>query len=647
MGNPFISLRKVNKYAGTSENRVHILQDIDLEIACGEFVAIIGHSGSGKSTLLNIIGGLDSYSTGAYQICGIPIEDLSSSQISNLRNRLFGFVFQKYNLLNSLTALDNVILPAIYSGTSPETRRQRAQQILSQLGLEKKLLNYPLELSGGQQQRVSIARALMNGGQVVFADEPTGALDTKSGEAVMEILRTLHQQGHTIVLVTHNPEIANQAPRVVEIQDGKILSDTSKEPLPPSPPTFPEIPASSLEVSDVFFESLRMALSSIKSHKMRSLLTMLGIIIGIAAVALVFALGKGSQEKILADISAIGTNTIEIFPGRDFGDLEAWRITTLSIQDAESLRKLSFVDAVSPKINGQATAFKNSSAVKCSLYGVSNEFSSARGLRIKHGAFFAVGNIFNIDSVIVLDENTYNSLFPSQINPLGQIVFLNKHPFKIIGVLNKINSPFNDTSTPIIYIPYTTMMYKMSGAKNIDSIIVRVSNDINAQAAEKNIINFLTNRHGGVKDFFMLNTDSIKQTIERTTTTMTILISGVALISLAVGGIGVMNIMLVSVTERTSEIGLRMAVGARKRDILIQFLIESVVICLLGGFIGVLFSLILEPIINLAITNFRLSSSPINLLLAIGCSSFIGIVFGFIPARNASLLTPIEALGRK
>lgn len=351
-----IECKNINRYFGSGENRVHILKDISLSIEKGDFVAIIGQSGSGKSTLMNILGCLDTAGSGSYRIDGIETAKMQPDELAALRRERFGFIFQRYNLLSSLTARDNVALPAVYMGAGGKERSARAEKLLQDLGLASKEGNKPGELSGGQQQRVSIARALMNGGEIIFADEPTGALDTASGKNVMEIIHKLHEAGHTVIMVTHDPGIAANANRVIEIRDGEIISDTSKN---------PEIPASNVGrirekaswsfYYDQFVEAFRMSVQAVLAHKMRSLLTMLGIIIGIASVVSVVALGNGSQKKILEDISSIGTNTISIFPGRGFGDRRSGRIKTLTIDDAKIIAKQSYVASATPMTSSGGT----------------------------------------------------------------------------------------------------------------------------------------------------------------------------------------------------------------------------------------------------------------------------------------------------
>ena len=344
-----IECKDINRYFGEGDNRVHVLKNINLNIEKGDFVAIIGQSGSGKSTLMNILGCLDVPTSGSYSIGGVETSKMDADELAALRRKRFGFIFQRYNLLSSLSARENVALPSVYAGMDDRQRSERAEKLLHDLGLEGKEANKPSQLSGGQQQRVSIARALMNGGEIIFADEPTGALDSASGENVMEIIHRLHGEGHTVIMVTHDPKLAAQANRVIEIKDGKIVSDTSKN---------SEIPASQVQslqekrgfgfYKDQLREAAKMSVQAIVAHKMRSLLTMLGIIIGIAAVVSVVAMGKGTQEKILKDISDMGTNTITVHPGRGFGDRRSGRIKTLTVSDSDAISHQSSVESTTP-----------------------------------------------------------------------------------------------------------------------------------------------------------------------------------------------------------------------------------------------------------------------------------------------------------
>ena len=635
-----IQLSQLNKFVGNPESPAHILKNINLTIEQGDFVAIIGASGSGKSTLMNILGCLDTASSGSYRIAGKETQQLNADELSNLRQQQFGFIFQRYNLLPTLTALENVALPAIYAGVEPSKRLERAKQLLIKLGLGDKLEHKPNQLSGGQQQRVSIARALMNGGEIILADEPTGALDSHSGETVLNILRTLHQEGHTLILVTHDPKIAAHAQRIVEIKDGEIIRDERQQSAHQTLSTQPKANQKPRFI-DQLYESFKMATSAIMAHKLRALLTMLGIIIGIASVISVVALGKGSQTQILSNISGLGTNTMTVFNGTGFGDRRANLTKNLTIGDTILLAQQPYVESVTPNSSHSGTIIAQNVAVTGQVNGVGEQYFNVRGMNLLSGRLFTQDEVDQSAQVVVIDKNTQKSL--GLENPLGQVILVDKKPLEIIGMAEQPNS---NSSNLNLWSPYTTLMQRISGAKNIDSITVKVKDEVESQTAEKSLTDLLTQKHGK-KDFFIMNSDTIKQTIESTTNTMTLLISSIALISLVVGGIGVMNIMLVSVTERTKEIGVRMAIGAKQHNILQQFLIEAILICLLGGVIGILLASAIIFGFNYWGSNFKMVFSGDSVIIAVLCSTLIGVIFGFIPARNASQLNPITALAQE
>lgn len=641
-----IEIKNLNKFFGEGENRVHILKNIHLEIEQGDFIAIIGASGSGKSTLMNIIGCLDTASSGSYQIAGKETAKLSADQLSELRQQRFGFIFQRYNLLSTLSAQENVALPAVYTGMAKAQRLQRAAQLLEKLGLGNKIDNKPNQLSGGQQQRVSIARALMNGGDIILADEPTGALDSKSGETVMQILQQLHQEGHTIILVTHDKHIAQFANRIIEIKDGEIIQDQRQS---------LQITARKMTQAatnrgwqfyrDQFFEALNMSINAIIAHKLRSLLTMLGIIIGITSVVCVVALGNGSQQKVLQNINSLGTNTMDIYNGTGFGDRRAESMQNLTVNDSEALMRQPYIESVTPNSSVSGTLTYRNNAFTAQVRGVSEQYFNVKGIQTVAGQLFSGEQVKQNQSVAVIDQNTQKRIFQDR-NPLGQIIMINKKPLKVIGIVDIQNVMGVNRESLNIWIPYTTAMNKISGEKKISSITVKVNPGISTAAAEKNVTALLLSRHGK-KDFFILNTDSIKQTIESTTNTMKLLISSIALISLIVGGIGVMNIMLVSVTERTKEIGVRMAIGAKQQNILQQFLIEAVLVCLVGGIIGIILSGLIGFLFNRFMSEFTMLFSTFSIVVAVLCSTLIGIIFGYVPAKNAAKLNPITALSQE
>ena len=652
---PLLEVKNLIREFPAGESTVQILKGVNLEIYPGELVAIVGQSGSGKSTLMNILGCLDKPTAGSYKVKGRETRELEADELAQLRREYFGFIFQRYHLLGDLNAAGNVEVPAIYAGADSTERHERAVKLLTDLGLGEKTENRPSQLSGGQQQRVSIARALMNGGDVILADEPTGALDKNSGIEVMRILRELNAKGHTIILVTHDHNVAKNATRIIEISDGNIISDQQNVPEVDDGFTKQTLERSEQKkisswrsAVDRLGEAFRMALLAMNAHRMRTFLTMLGIIIGIASVVSVVALGNGSQKQILENISSLGTNTITVFQGRGFGDnSRSSQAKTLIPADADALAEQPYVDGVSPSVNSSVTGRYKEIEASTTVNGVSEDFFYVRGMTFKSGQPFDRESVTEQAQDVVIDTNTQNTFFKDGTNPVGQVILLGSVPTRVIGVIDAQKGMMGNNDTLNVYLPYSTVMSRMLGQSNVRQIIVRIKDEYPSAAAENAILNLLVQRHGA-QDVFTQNADSIRETIQQTTQTMTLLISAIAVISLVVGGIGVMNIMLVSVTERTQEIGVRMAVGARQSDILQQFLIEAVLVCILGGILGVLLSLgIGQLITHFAGGTFQMAYSTTSIVAAFVCSSLIGIVFGFIPARNAARLNPVDALSRE
>ncbi|GGB06501.1 macrolide export ATP-binding/permease protein MacB [Brucella endophytica] len=649
---PLISLKGVSRLYPSGDEVTTALKHVDLTIERGEMVAIIGTSGSGKSTLMNILGCLDRPSEGEYLISGRSTSELEPDELAQLRREHFGFIFQRYHLLGELDALGNVEIPAIYSGQSREARRERAAAILERLGMGDRVHHRPSQLSGGQQQRVSIARALINDADVILADEPTGALDSHSGEEVLGILQELNREGHTIIIVTHDRQVAARAQRIIEIRDGEIVSDTrtdgggdgtEAQRLDHRKAGKPRFLSS---FRDRFSEAFTMALRSMNAHRLRTFLTMLGIIIGTASVISVVALGQGTRAKILNQISALGTNTLYINPGKGFGDLRAAQVTTLNIADAEEIAKLPYVIAATPYNATSSTVRVGDKEVSVSVNGVGAEYFATRNTQLLEGRFFDQRNVTDMSQVAVIDDTTSKTLFPNAAGSvIGRIVLLKNVPIRIIGVSKAEENGPGAGQRLTVYLPYTTVETRMTGSQSLQMIMVRIADTMNPSVAEATITAFLTKRHG-TKDFSIFNTGTLQQTVQATTATLALLISSIAAISLFVGGIGVMNIMLVAVSERINEIGVRMAVGARQSDILQQFLIEAVLVCLIGGVLGILIATGLGELFAQFVPDFRLIYSPASIVIAILCSSLIGIGFGFVPARNASKLDPVVALAR-
>lgn len=672
MSEPLIRLKGIERRYQSGEHEVTVLHPLDLAIDAGEMVAIVGASGSGKSTLMNLLGCLDRPSGGQYLFRGQDTATLDALSLARLRCHHFGFIFQRYHLLPHLDAAANVEIPAIYAGTARLDRQARARTLLTRLGLQDRSHHRPGQLSGGQQQRVSIARALANGGEVILADEPTGALDSQSGKEVMAILKELHAQGHTIILVTHDMAVASHADRIITLRDGRVVEDSGHRatddnaaspsgapahPLPGDgsqlapPPVGQDAQGTGAAVRtasrgwDRYREAGRMALHAMLAHRMRTFLTMLGIIIGIAAVVSVVALGQGARAKVIDDINAMGTNTIDIFPGKDWGDEKAASIQTLNERDLDALLGQPYLEGASPQIATSGQLRYRNKTSSGSVIGVGNDFFRVKGMTLTQGRLLDERDIRNRTAVAVVDGKTIESLL-GKVDPVGQVVLVGTLPVRIVGVVTQETGFGRSSQSVNVWLPYSAVMSRLLSQQHFTQITIRVKDGVQPALAEQAAVALLTQRHG-VKDFFTFSSDSIVKSVEKTTATLTLLVSAIAVISLIVGGVGVMNIMLVSVVERTREIGIRIAVGSRQSDILQQFLIEAVMVSLLGGLLGIGLALLIGALFSLLVESFQMRFSLFSILMAFGCSSLIGILFGYLPARNAARLDPVEALARE
>ena len=638
---PLIELKGITRSFGQGDLAVPVLKGIDLKIWPGEFVAIMGPSGSGKSTLMNILGCLDQPSSGEYWFDGRDVSALSRDELALLRREAFGFVFQSYNLLPGMTARENVEIPAIYAGMAPVRRHQRADELLTGLGLGERLTHRPSELSGGQQQRVSIARALMNGGQIIFADEPTGALDSKSSQEVIRLLTDLSAQGHTVILITHDQDVADVARRQIHIADGEVVRDTGVETTTRTAPVKAADIRNGAVLSD-WQEALKSALRSLRSNLFRTALTLLGIVIGVASVITMLAIGEGAKKDVVDRISTMGSDLLLVRPGGPDQRGGRWSVTTLVADDYRAINEIEGVLAAIPELTGGQTLRYSNRDHQAEINATSFQFPVARQWPVAEGTFFSAQDEANYAAVAVLGTSTAQVLFPDE-SPLGKHLMVNNVLFQVIGVMEeKGASPMGQDQDEVVFVPYTTGSLRIFGQTHLRNITVAVA-DIDRMAEIEAIIHdTLLARHGGVEDFTIRNMASLIDTISETQNTLTWLLGSIAAISLLVGGIGVMNIMLVSVTERTREIGIRMATGARAWNILQQFLTEAWLVSAIGGLIGVGLGIAATQLIASFGTPVHMTVLP--MVLAFSCAFATGLIFGFLPARKAARLDPVHAL---
>lgn len=652
-----IEVKNIYKTYQMGKVEVKALCGVSLKISAGEFVAIMGPSGSGKSTLMHVLGLLDRPDSGSYYLGNNEITKLTDEELAVIRNRLVGFVFQQFHLLPRMTALENAELPLIYAGK--RHLKEKARQKIEEVGLSDRLSHRPSELSGGQQQRVAIARSLVNDPLIILADEPTGNLDTRSQEEIMAILQQLNQKGKTIIMVTHEKEIAAHAGRIIQMRDGQVVSDEIVE---NSKKTTEVSSAANGLLQGVlsqqhrvaggikFLDYGRQATFAMLAHKMRSILSILGILIGVAAVIAMLALGQGAKQSIEQQLSSLGSNLLLVRPGSSKVHgiaLQAGSVTRFTFQDVAAISKLTAeVKRISPYVSGRGQLVYANKNWNTQVEGVGVDYAEMRACVPAIGRFFTEEQVRMREKVVLLGTTVARELFGDD-NPIGSTIKINLINFRVIGILPaKGASTFRDQDD-VVVMPVTTAMYRLFGKQYLDTIFVEVREPDLMEDTQEAISKIIIKQHRLNKDeedtFSIMNMSDIKKTLEATTKTMSILLGSIAAISLLVGGIGIMNIMLVSVTERTREIGLRKAIGANNKDILAQFLIESILMSLIGGIAGILLGSGASGLINL-IAGWTVKVSLSSIILATTFSLIVGVVFGLWPAQKASQLDPIEAL---
>ncbi|MDP9649654.1 MacB family efflux pump subunit [Paraburkholderia caledonica] len=651
MSAPLIALRGVSKTCRVGDATVDVLKDVDLDIEAGEFVAVIGPSGAGKSTLLHLLGCLDQPTRGSYRYRGREIAQLDVESLAQLRRETFGFVFQHYHLIGTASALENVELPSLYAGIARPERARRARALLSAFGLADRVEHRPTQLSGGQQQRVSIARALMNGGEVILADEPTGALDSQNGADIIATLRKLSERGHTIVLVTHDPAVAAHAQRVVEIRDGVITSDRRQHgrpviPLdnaPMQPLASSSRPGASVQKVSEIGQAASMALRALLTNPFRSALTLLGIVIGVASVIAMMAVGDGARAAVLQRIASMGSNLMIVRPGAP-NQRGANTAPTLTAEDAvEVAAHVHGVTAAIPEQYGNFTARRGDRDYQTTVNGTTPGFAPARQWTVARGTFFDAADEAHYATVAVLGVTVAHALFPDGRDPIGEYVLLDRVLFQVIGVMAKKGaSQYGVDQDDVVLVPYTTASMRLTGKRALSAVTITVDDPTHIEDIEYAVMTLLIDRHKAV-DFSVRDVAEIIATTREAQNTLTMMLGAIAAISLLVGGIGVMNIMLVTVTERTREIGVRVACGASRHHIRQQFMIESLAVSIVGGCCGVVLGLAGVASAGALGVPVEYAMAPIG--IAVTCALATGLASGLFPAHKAASLDPVAALG--
>ena len=681
-----IELQDVCKSYRVGDFDLPVLKGISLKIDSGEYVALMGASGSGKTTLMNVLGSLDGSTSGVYRLAGVDVSSLSGMELAEFRSRKIGFVFQSFNLMPRTTALDNVLLPTLYvsDGRSQRERCEYAKHLLETLGLAGRMDHTPNQLSGGERQRVAIARSLINRPRLLLADEPTGNLDSVTGLEILDIFRQLRDEHQiTLVVVTHDAEVARQADRVVHMKDGVVSRDAmnSNSDTRISVESKPALAASTLDAARAFplaatVNAIAVATAALRRNLLRTTLTMLGVIIGVASVVSVMELSSGASAAIEETIASMGASMLTVSPGKGSSSGRRRQHINISSDDVQAVaEQCSAVQVAAPLIYSNLQLVRGNRRWSPNLsLGTSPAYLKARTWDdLEIGQSFTDQQVLDAAKVCILGRTVAEHLFDTEY-PIGQELRANGVPLRVVGVLSpKGGDVIGNDQDDIIIGPWTTFKFRVnsdangtpqtstfsdllppmliastrvsSQRENIHQIYVQATSPENVDVARKQIIQLLSKRHNvdPVGAYQVNDITEVSKVVAQVVAGLSALGLIIAGVSLIVGGVGIMNIMLVSVTERTREIGLRMAVGAGRRAILRQFLIEATVLCLVGGFIGIFIGHAWSMAVG-AVIGWPTTMSLWAPLVAVSVAASVGIVFGYYPARTASRLNPIDAL---
>ena len=655
-----IEIKDVHKVYKMGDSEVRALNGVSLKIEAGEFVAIMGASGSGKSTMLQILGLLDAPTSGSYKLLGKEVSTLKEDELAAVRGQTLGFIFQMFNLLARTSSLEQVSLPLLYA--DPNAPHSDPKELLSMVGLGERMDHKPNELSGGQQQRVAIARALTNKPKIILADEPTGNLDSKSSEDIIGFLGKMNESGITVILVTHEPDIAAHARRIINMKDGKVLTDKANshaEARAPKPEKTKEILKSAISDTHSSFslrqvkEYFRQAMRALMANKVRSALSILGVMIGVGAVIGSQAIGTGAQKATEAQLASLGTNLVTLRPGSlAVGGIQQGigNTSRIMLADAMAVASVPMVKRIAPEISGRVQTTYSDKNWNTQVTGTTPNYADMKADQPIYGRFISNDDVKKRNRICVLGLTVIKNLFgENAANPVGNTIKINRVNFQIVGVLPvKGYNGYYDQDDQIL-VPVTTAMYRLFGKLYVNQVDIEADSAEDTAPVATAVFTFMMhqmripNTPDNANAFNVRNMADIQAVRNQAAETFSILLTAIGAISLLVGGIGIMNIMLVSVTERTREIGLRKAIGARGFDVLSQFLIEAVVVSLLGGLLGIGLGWIFAESIELWKAMPTLIT-PMAVLVSTVFSALVGLVFGLWPAYKASCLSPIMAL---